>query len=76
MKKELLAGTKGLVTTLMVAMVVVCIFQLFSAIGNFANRNNYVLSHSVFVIAIITWILYRYFIKNYLKKCPIKIALP
>lgn len=58
MKKELLAGTKGLVTTLMVAMVVVCIFQLFSAIGNFANRNNYVLSHSVFVIAIITWILY------------------
>ena len=24
MKKELLAGTKGLVTTLMVAMVVVC----------------------------------------------------
>ena len=38
MKKELLAGTKGLVTTLMVAMVVVCIFQLFSAIGNFANR--------------------------------------
>lgn len=75
MKKELLAGTKGLVTTLMVAMVVVCIFQLFSAIGNFANRNNYVLSHSVFVIAIITWILYRYSIKNYLKKCPIKIAL-
>lgn len=38
MKKELLAGTKGLVTTLMVAMAVVCIFQLFSAIGNFANR--------------------------------------
>lgn len=75
MKKELLAGTKGLVTTLMVAMVVVCIFQLFSAIGNFANRNNYVLSHSVFVIAIITWILYRYSIKNDLKKCPIKIAL-
>lgn len=33
MKKELLAGTKGLVTTLMVAMVVVCIFQLLPQFG-------------------------------------------
>lgn len=75
MKNELLRGIKSLVATLAVAMSVVWAFQLISTIGNFANRNNDILFHSIFVIAIITWILYRYSIMNFLKKCPIKIAL-
>ena len=68
MKKELLAGTKGLVTTLMVAMAVVCIFQLFSAIGNFANKemsnkNCFILSYYryfEFGIALCFWYIYIY----------------
>jgi len=75
MKKELLTGIKGLVTTLAVAMSVVLAYQLISTIGNLTKGNNYILSHSIFVIAIIAWILYRYSMKNYIKKCPIKLAL-
>lgn len=44
MKKELLAGTKGLVTTLMVAMTVVCIFEV-TKIVYFIGNEHMLIAH-------------------------------